>query len=428
MDPNEIPIIDSWANSGALDDDTWNPDWDEFVINCADPLQDAEFAVSTTDDNVRFQYETAQSIWELNQNAPLPPANHPSPDYVGHLPTSILDRTAWGPDIEVEKREDVSSIGVALVSPTRQWIPVEEEDLALKDPKTTTPPQAKAKPPSASRCAPCRFAGVPQARNLLVALRREIDQMSQFSSGESLESLFGGNLHGTLLTAWSCAYWITMLLNWDDNDLYLNPLTVGLHGGIDLADAKNLVLELTYSVAHHVQVLIQELCYRTMVSMTEADKHHNPTTICCALWIVFAAAHKFEKRNFAATSLTNLRYSEVLEAKVPFLQNDELFQNRETSRWGLTAPRPTNPTWNNDLRGLGVAPRADRRLIPNTYPLDYSTLTARNTAVRVPHRDAMTLHQFVGDGEARRSKRRASRSPSVSGMSRRAKTCSSDII
>lgn len=134
----------------------------------ADPLQDAEFAVSTTDDNVRFQYETAQSIWELNQNAPLPPANHPSPDYVGHLPTSILERTctAWGPDIEAEKRKDVSSIGLALVPPTRKWIPVEEEDLALKDPKTTTPPQAKAKPTSASRCAPCRFAGMPQVRSL----------------------------------------------------------------------------------------------------------------------------------------------------------------------------------------------------------------------------------------------------------------------
>lgn len=37
MDPNEIPNIDSWANSGALDDDTWNPDWDEFVINWLHP-------------------------------------------------------------------------------------------------------------------------------------------------------------------------------------------------------------------------------------------------------------------------------------------------------------------------------------------------------------------------------------------------------
>ncbi|EAQ84478.1 predicted protein [Chaetomium globosum CBS 148.51] len=422
MDPNKIPNSNSWANSAALEDDIWNPDWDEFS---ADPLQDAEFAVSTTDDNIRFQYETAQSIQELNQTAPLPPTNDPTPDRVGYLPTSILDRTAWESNTEAEKRKDVYSTGVALVLPTQKWIPVEEEDLALKDPNTTTPQQANVKP-TASRCAPCRFAG--EVQDLLVALREKIDQVSQFSSGESLESLFGGNLHGTLLTAWSCAYWLTVLLNWDDNALYLNPLTVGLHGGIDLADAKNLVLELTYSVAHHVQVLIQELCYRAAVSMSGADKHHNPTTICCALWIVFAATHKFEKRNFAATSLANLRYSDVLEAKVPFLQNDELFQNGGTARLGLMVPRPTNSTWDNHVSGLGITPRTDRPLIPTTSTLDFSASTARNTTVHALRRNAMALRRSVAEAEARRSKRRASRSPSVSGMNRRAKTCPSDTV
>lgn len=97
-----------------------------------------------------------------------------------------------------------------------------------------------------------------------------------------------------------------MLLNWDGNELYLSPLTAGLPRGIDLPAAKNLVLELTYSVAHHVQALIQELCYRTIRSMSAADEGHDPTTICCALWIIFTATHKFEKRNFTATSLTNL--------------------------------------------------------------------------------------------------------------------------
>lgn len=97
-----------------------------------------------------------------------------------------------------------------------------------------------------------------------------------------------------------------MLLNWDGNELYLSPLIAGLPRGIDLSAAKNLVLELTYSVAYHVQALIQELCYRTIRSMSEVDEHHNPTTICCALWIIFTATHKFEKRNFTATSLTNL--------------------------------------------------------------------------------------------------------------------------
>ncbi|KAK4118471.1 hypothetical protein N657DRAFT_372260 [Parathielavia appendiculata] len=98
-----------------------------------------------------------------------------------------------------------------------------------------------------------------------------------------------------------------MLLNWDANELYLSPLTAGLPRGIDLLAAKNLVLELTYSVAHRVQALVQELCDQTMRSMSRADEHQNPVTLCCALWIVFTATHKFEKRNFTATSLANLR-------------------------------------------------------------------------------------------------------------------------
>ncbi|GAB1314712.1 hypothetical protein MFIFM68171_04922 [Madurella fahalii] len=111
----------------------------------------------------------------------------------------------------------------------------------------------------------------------------------------------------TLASAWNCAFWIIMLLNWDGNELYLSLLTAGLPRGIGLPAAKDLVLELTYSVAHRAQALIQELCYRTIRSMSKADKHHNPITICCALWIIFTATHKFEKRNFTATSLTNLR-------------------------------------------------------------------------------------------------------------------------
>jgi hypothetical protein len=97
-----------------------------------------------------------------------------------------------------------------------------------------------------------------------------------------------------------------MLLNWDENELYLSPLTAGLPRGIDLSVAKNLVLELTYSVAHRVQALIQELCYQTIRTISKADQHHNPEAICCALWIIFTATHKFEKRNFTATSLANL--------------------------------------------------------------------------------------------------------------------------
>lgn len=32
MDPNDVPDVGGWANPGGLDDDAWNPDWDEFVL------------------------------------------------------------------------------------------------------------------------------------------------------------------------------------------------------------------------------------------------------------------------------------------------------------------------------------------------------------------------------------------------------------
>lgn len=41
MDPNKIPNSNSWANSAALEDDIWNPDWDEFVIDWLHPSPQA---------------------------------------------------------------------------------------------------------------------------------------------------------------------------------------------------------------------------------------------------------------------------------------------------------------------------------------------------------------------------------------------------
>jgi subtilisin family serine protease len=138
-------------------------------------MQDPESAVSTAD-NVRFEYETPESTQALNQNAPLPPTNNPSPDGVGYLSTSLLDRIAWESNTGAEKQQDLHSTGVALISPGQKWTIVEEEDFKVNNrnlathapPPTgtstpTPPPQAKAKS-TASRCAPCRFAGVPQVR------------------------------------------------------------------------------------------------------------------------------------------------------------------------------------------------------------------------------------------------------------------------
>ena len=75
---------------------------------------------------------------------------------------------------------------------------------------------------------------------------------------------------------------------------------------LPLVDAKNLVLELTYSIAHRIQVLIKKLCHRAAKSLNRLDESLDPGTICCGLWIVFSATHKFEKQNFKAKSLKSL--------------------------------------------------------------------------------------------------------------------------
>ncbi len=97
-----------------------------------------------------------------------------------------------------------------------------------------------------------------------------------------------------------------MLLNWDANEIYLSSATPAAPHGISLPAAKNLVLELTYSVAHRIQALIKELCQRTIKSISNPDERHNPVAIFCALWMVFTATRKFEKHNFTARSLKNL--------------------------------------------------------------------------------------------------------------------------
>ncbi len=97
-----------------------------------------------------------------------------------------------------------------------------------------------------------------------------------------------------------------MLFNWDANEIYLSSTTSAAPHRISLPAAKNLVLELTYSVAHRIQALIKELCQRTIKSISNTDERHNPVATFCALWMVFTVTRKFEKQNFTARSLKNL--------------------------------------------------------------------------------------------------------------------------
>ncbi|KAF5251232.1 hypothetical protein FANTH_3667 [Fusarium anthophilum] len=211
----------------------------------------------------------------------------------------------------------------------------------------------------------------------------------------------------TLTIAWRCAYWLIVLLRWDSNEIYVNQAG---HDALPLVDAKNLVLELAYSIAHRIQVLIKKLCHRADRSLNGLDKSLDPGTICCALWIVFSATRKFEKHNFRAKSLKSLfiedakkpkatvtfaaerhvshpffmnlgglfdsglqpqSFSDILESEVLFQDDIDLFLGRPVNR-NLAALRPSDRA----ALATGELPRAQSSLLTSTTPpLTFSNLS-----------------------------------------------------
>ncbi len=111
----------------------------------------------------------------LNQDAPLP-----TPDDLGSLAYAVLDLEGRIPDLEVQ--QDVYATGDALLAEQRQpelVLETEHPDLdppnlTMQSPwpgevrlQTGTRPQTETKT-IASRCAPCRFAGVKKVLLFLV--------------------------------------------------------------------------------------------------------------------------------------------------------------------------------------------------------------------------------------------------------------------
>ncbi|KAH7184460.1 hypothetical protein BKA60DRAFT_284889 [Fusarium oxysporum] len=370
------------------------------------------------------------------QQGPPPPRSDPSPDGVPLVVPDWLDRQVTMDDFhhrnqagakpadssKVSEKDISFELGQSLVGSTLATL-----QEPLRSQVYPREPMWTSRSAEPSRCAPCRFANIPmsqcngsvgltctrcerlrskvdkklaniqssfrfsfspseptmslpqviyfelmETQKLLVALRGEVDEISSFSPGNSLESLFDGNMlwhiddkaifspysksistiavkrlattsaetaaqpngivapamdavhldtfidqrrparetkgladvdRETLTIAWRCAYWLTILLSWDSNEIYLNQAG---RDALPLVDAKNLVLELAYSIAHRIQVLIKKLCHRAAKSLNRLDESLDPSTICCALWIVFSATHKFEKQNFRAKSLKSL--------------------------------------------------------------------------------------------------------------------------
>ncbi|KAF5690202.1 hypothetical protein FDENT_4092 [Fusarium denticulatum] len=287
-----------------------------------------------------FEPLTPDALEIILQQGPPPPRSDPSPDRVPLVVPDWLDRQVTVDDLPHRNQEGPKPAN----SPN-----LTEKDISfdigqsLADNTLATPQEPLGM----------------ETQKLLVALRGEVDEISSFSPGQSLESLFDGNMlwhindkatfsaysksvstiavkrlattraeteaqpngivvpamdavhldtfidqrrparetkgladvdRETLTIAWRCAYWLTILLRWDSNEIYLSQAG---RDAMPLVDAKNLVLELAYSIAHRVQVLIKKLCHRAAKSLARLDESLDPVTICCALWIVFSATHKF---------------------------------------------------------------------------------------------------------------------------------------
>ena len=116
----------------------------------------------------------------LNQDAPLPPDNDPTPDDLGSLSYAVLDLEGCMPDLKVQ--EDVYAIGNAVLAKQGQEELAPEAEHPDLDalllttqkprpggirPRAGTRLQAATKS-IASRCAPCRFAGVLKVLAFLV--------------------------------------------------------------------------------------------------------------------------------------------------------------------------------------------------------------------------------------------------------------------
>ncbi|KAI0109002.1 hypothetical protein GGR51DRAFT_558799 [Nemania sp. FL0031] len=73
--------------------------------------------------------------------------------------------------------------------------------------------------------------------------------------------------------AWLCSYWVRLLLNWDSNQIFLDPFTS--QGISRPADAKNILLELMYAIAYRVEELMRRFLNDVISSLQDPSKVPN---------------------------------------------------------------------------------------------------------------------------------------------------------
>ncbi|KAF5001613.1 hypothetical protein FGRMN_919 [Fusarium graminum] len=209
---------------------------------------------------------------------PPPPSQEitSSPDEVPIVPTQWLDRQVavddFNDNINFEGRNSTMGDGAPMAQGTSCTI--------LRDQKSP-----KCRQTDDSRCAPCRFANIPKMQDWeqssFVLLLSPTEQIVPLPKVMYFELSSPRQPDGIVAPAMDAVQLDTFI----DRRRSAQETK-------DLAD---------------IDVLIKKLCHRAAKSINRTDDSSDPVTICCALWIVFSATHKFEKRNFDAKSLKNLK-------------------------------------------------------------------------------------------------------------------------
>ena len=117
---------------------------------------------------------------------------------------------------------------------------------------------------------------------------------------------------GIILAALRCTDYLGILFNWNANSICFEEGRKTL----SIPQAKNIVLETTYSFVHRIESLMLNLCHEVNKSFIEPKNlTHDPAIIPCALWILYSALNSLKRLQWDAEGLVNLVLCNILSSK-----------------------------------------------------------------------------------------------------------------
>ncbi|OAQ63455.1 hypothetical protein VFPPC_09859 [Pochonia chlamydosporia 170] len=150
-----------------------------------------------------------------------------------------------------------------------------------------------------------------EAGESLVVPALNSSQMCSFIANRSPQSLISSLLppdqQQIVAQAWECAYWLSILFNWNSNEIYCDSAHHGRLGKRPIA-LKNLILELMYSIVYRVEALMQNLYQKVIASLQfSPNERHDPLAISYALLVVYYSIKKSRAIRWDAMNLHNLK-------------------------------------------------------------------------------------------------------------------------